>query len=270
MSEQQPVVIRDGDLEITVDSAVGARLSSLRLGGLELLRTVEQLTKPAPVFYGSYPMAPFAGRIGHGKLEFQGSTYQLPTNLGDHAGHGVVMDQPWEYLGPDTGIHTWTINTDDRWPFPCAVTQTAAINDGALRLTLRIDASQDSPAWAGWHPWWRRRLDRGDEVQIDLPARTMLERRDELPTGNRHGMTEGPWDDAFTDLDGPILLTWPSAARVELTSDHRWWVVYTEQPDAIAVEPQSAPPNAQALGLAATVGPDHPLSISTLWRFERL
>jgi aldose 1-epimerase len=270
MKETQPVVIRDGDIEVTIDTAAGARLSSLRLGGLELLRTADQLSDPQPVWHGSYPMAPFAGRIGYGRLKFQGTTHQLPKNLGDHAGHGVVFDKPWDYLGVETGVHTWRIQTDDRWPFPCDVTQSASLTDGALRLTLRIDSSVESPAWAGWHPWWRRRLGRGDELRLDLPARTMLERKDDLPTGERHGMTSGPWDDAFTDLDGPILLTWPSAARVELTSDHRWWVVYTEQPDAIAVEPQSAPPNAQALGLAATVGPGHPLSISTMWRFELL
>jgi aldose 1-epimerase len=268
MDHPRLITLEDGPLRVVVDSEHGARIRSISLDGAELLRSADDANSSEPLNHGAYPMAPFAGRIAEGCLEFGDDTHQLERNLGNHAGHGVVYDRPWSYNGEEAGIHAWTITADERWPFPCFVTQSISLSDMMMRLSLKVESTQESPAWAGWHPWWRRDVGRGEPLVLDLPARTMLERDGHLPTGERVPVSEGPWDDAFTDLDGPITLSWPGFARIEMTSDHPWWVVFTEQPDAIAVEPQSAPPNALALGLAATIGPGLPLVVSTVWQFS--
>ena len=58
-----------------------------------------------------------------------------------------------------------------------------------------------------------------------------------------------PWDDAFTGIRGTPALVWDGAARIDIESDAPWWVVYTEDSDAICVEPQTAPPDAANLGI---------------------
>jgi aldose 1-epimerase len=44
-------------------------------------------------------------------------------------------------------------------------------------------------------------------------------------------------------------LIWEDAARIDIESDAPWWVVYTEDADAVCVEPQTAPPDAANLGI---------------------
>ena len=268
------VVISDDRLQVVVDRVDGGRLSSLTWDGMELLRR-RTSERANPVWYGCYPMAPFAGRIGHGALTFDGVTHQLETNDPPHALHGNVFARPWEYLGVEDGVHAFEIATDARWPFPARVHSKILVSHASLTLGLSVTSEVRQPAWVGWHPWWVRRVGRDDgsvggELVLDNSARTMLERVDALPTGERVTVPPGPWDDAFTDLDGPMTLTWPDLLRVEMTSDGDWWVIYNEQPDALCVEPQTSPPDAMRLGLAPVVTPDSPVTLTTTWTFTDL
>ena len=54
----------------------------------------------------------------------------------------------------------------------------------------------------------------------------------------------------------------PGAARLTVESDAPYWSVYTESEDGICLAPQTAPPNAQLLGVT---GDSY---IETLFRFE--
>ena len=49
----------------------------------------------AMIAWGSYPMVPWAGRVRDGRFDFQGNSYELPLNLGEHAIHGVGFGLPW-------------------------------------------------------------------------------------------------------------------------------------------------------------------------------
>ena len=68
------LVLTAGDARLTVDPAVGGRMTSLVVGGHELLVTEGY----GPIRWGCYPMAPFAGRIRDGRFGFRGRTVQLP------------------------------------------------------------------------------------------------------------------------------------------------------------------------------------------------
>lgn len=67
-----------------VDIEAGGRLASLIVDGVELLVP----RNDDPVMWGCYPMVPFAGRIRDGRFAFDGTTYAMPKNFGDHAMHG--------------------------------------------------------------------------------------------------------------------------------------------------------------------------------------
>jgi aldose 1-epimerase len=45
------------------------------------------------------------------------------------------------------------------------------------------------------------------------------------------------------------VVIWPGAARLSIESDAPYWTVYTEHEYGVCLEPVTAPPNAQKLGI---------------------
>ncbi len=220
-----------------VDVGAGCRLSSLVVAGKELLVTGND----NPMYWGSYPMAPWPGRTRHGEFSFAGKQYVLPANLANHAGHGTVFDRPWQ----EEGDGWFRCDLGPRWPFPGYVRQHVVLDDGALRLRLEVHSSDGPmPAECGWHPWFRRDITTAGPVHLDFDPGFMLRLDDErIPTGERVPPPPGPWDDCFGDLARPPVLTWPGALQLTITSACDYWVVYSEPEHAVCVEPQTAAPN---------------------------
>jgi aldose 1-epimerase len=258
------LVLEAGDARMVVLPRVGGRLGSVSIGGRELLVAGDPRD---PISWGSYPMAPWAGRVNHGRFTFDGRAHQLPITMAPHAIHGVVYDRPWSVVGDDT----IAIELDERWPFRGRVAQRFALDDYGLEVTMTVSADEPMPVVVGWHPWFRRVLDEGaDPVGLAFQPGTMLVRGpDGIPTGERVPPTAGPWDDAFSDLAADPVLEWPGQLRLSISSTCRWWVVYSMPEHAICVEPQSGPPD----GLGSSpdvVSPDRPMTQSMRWAWTRL
>jgi aldose 1-epimerase len=262
--DDSQLVLEAGDARMVVLPRAGGRLGSVTIGGRELLVTGEPRD---PISWGSYPMAPWAGRVNLGRFTFAGRTHQLPISMAPHAIHGVAYDRPWSVVGDDT----IAIDLDERWPFRGRVVQRFALDEGGLEVTMTVTADEPMPAVIGWHPWLRRVLDEGaDPVGLTFQPGTMLVRGpDGIPTGERVPPTAGPWDDAFTDLAADPVLEWPGQLRLSISSTCAWWVVYSMPEHAICVEPQSGPPD--GLGRSAdVVVPDRPMMHSMRWAWTRL
>jgi len=257
----EPLVLRAGAATATVLPAAGGRLASLVVDGLELLVTAND----DPIQWGSFPMAPWAGRTRNGMFSFAGLEHHLPLSMPPHAIHGVVHDRPWEV----TRDGELAIDLDERWPFRGRVTQRFRLEEGALEVTMALEAREPMPAVIGWHPWFRRRLaDGDDEVDLRFEAAEMLVRGpDGIPNGERRRPTPGPWDDAFTGVASEPQLHWPGRLRLTIASSCPWWVVYTAPSHAICVEPQSGPPDALNDG-AEVVLPGAPLVERMRWSWE--
>ena len=134
------------------------------------------------------------------------------------------------------------------WPLGGSVTQTFALADDALDITLSVIAGDHQmPAMVGWHPWFRRRLlqEPSSSAQLSFDAGTMYELDDVMiPTGTKIEPSDGPWDSCFTDVTQPLSVTWPGVLRLDLTSSCDHWVVYDQPEHAVCVEPQSDAPDA--------------------------
>lgn len=263
LDANEPVLdLRAGDVRVVVRPERGGRIGSVSVGGRELLVTGGP---GGPFEWGAYPMAPWAGRIRHGRFAFQGVTHQLPLGAPPHALHGVVLDRPWRLDGPDA----ISIEMDGRWPFRGHVRQRFVVSEGGLDVEMSLEADEPQPAAIGWHPWFRRALEPGGEpVRLELDAAEMLVRDAEgIPTGLRTSPPAGPWDDCFTGLRSDPVLHWPGL-RLALSSTCAWWVVYTQPAHAICVEPQSGPPDALNSG-PEIVMPGLPLTHTMRWRWER-
>jgi aldose 1-epimerase len=159
--------------------------------------------------------------------------------------HGFGLTSSWQEIGPGRSLL--------HLPKPyggATVEQTIEVLDDAIRWSLEYDANGcDLPVWMGMHPWFARDLGVGGSAELEFSATKMLKRVDALPTGEIISPTPEPWDDAFTDVRGTPAVVYEDVVRIDIESDAPWWVVYTEDPEGICVEPQTAPPDAANLGI---------------------
>jgi aldose 1-epimerase len=191
-------------------------------------------------------MAPWAGRTRHGRFTFEGTIHQLPVNAPPHAIHGTVRDRPWtvEEAGDHHAVLSCELGTD--WPFDGWVVHKVSLGEAGLDLRLEVHAGEGPmPAECGWHPWLRRHRD-GVAASVDLDAGAMYVRDSEgIPAGEVVAPSgPGPWDDCFTDVRRPTGLHWPDGMALAVESDCPYVVVYSEQAEAVCIEPQTGPPDA--------------------------
>lgn len=263
MTTEERVPGSGGDVELRVDAAAGGRISALRICGEDLL--VPRATDP--LAWGSYPMAPFAGRLREGRFLYGAHRHQLPLNMPPHAIHGTVFTRPWEWIADDT-IET-ELGPD--WPWPGRAEQRFRVAERRIEVSLAIHAADHPfPASAGFHPWFRRTLGRGAPLRLAVkPGYRYACDGTGIPTGALVSPGEGPWDDTFTGFTENPAIEWPGVLRLDMGSDHAHWVIYDRPAHAVCVEPLTAPPNALN-GAAHLVRPGHPLRITMTLRWTDL
>lgn len=230
--------LRAGRLEVALAPDAGGRIAHLRYDGVEWL-VGEHEVGAAAIGWGCYPMVPWAGRIRHGRFTFDGRAFELPTNLGAHAIHGVGFSRPWrlDSLHADTATLSLELPEDGYWPFGGSATQVIQVLPDRLELHLAVQAGDKAmPAVLGWHPWFRKQ----DRL---LFAPTAMYPRDGegIATLPCAGATPGPWDDCFIHPSELTLASTGQRLRLRADTDH--WVVYDGAPHATCVEPQTGPPD---------------------------
>lgn len=230
-----------GPLGIEVDPERGARLVSLQAHGHELLSMQDIAGVADSVAHGCFPMVPWAGRIRDARLDVDGREARLPASPDGHALHGTGRDAAWEQVGE----LEFRVALAEPWPVPGEARLRYALTDDTV--SAELSWTGDGPgASLGFHPWFRRHLGTSGAAEVLLDRVSQVERgRDGLPTGRLVEPQEGPWDDCFRLRADPCV-RWPGVLALTLSSSAPWWVVYTEQPHAVCVEPQTAPPDAFA------------------------
>lgn len=235
------MLIQSSRASATIQPVAGGRLASLIVDDMEILVTEgEKITR-----WGSFPMVPWAGRLGFGRLYFDDAMHTFPITSGAHANHGVALRQEWDVVSEAESTVTIRTSLADPWPFGGSVEQVFTVSDGALRIEMTITAGEvPMPAQFGWHPWYRRELDRGEPLSIEFAAEKMYEVDDEqLVTGTLVTPPAGPWDDTFVEVTQQPVLTWGDAFTLSLSSNLDHWVVFNQMDHAVAIEPQTGAPN---------------------------
>ena len=272
--EPHRLTLAAAGVEAVVDLEAGGRLASFLVDGRELLVT----EGVGPIAWGSFPMVPYAGRIRNGWFEFRGRRWDLPMKLPPHAIHGTVLDRPWVRLDE----RTISAGLGPDWPFAGRAVQRFELEAGRFTSRLELHADEPMPASIGWHPWFRRRLQRAPigevaagpeprELELDFEAGAMYRRDDDgITTGDLVvPPPPGPWDDCFTDVRRPPILRWPGFLELTIESDCPSWVIYTVPTEALCVEPQTAPPDALNTG-PTIVEPGRPLLAEMTWTWRSL
>jgi len=236
--------IFNGDLSVEVDLEHGARISSLKWRGFEFALP----KRDDPMAWGWFGMVPWAGRINLGLIaDSDGTEHLLPTHWDPpHAEHGYGFHSEWTSTGPNTA----ELALPEPYS-PAVARQRIALEGNSMVWSLDyLPNGCTLPAWVGFHPWFPRTIDEVNEVELHFEAEKMLIRGDDyMPTGEYIPMPAGPWDDAFTEVKSDPIIRWGDQAQIQISSSVPWWVVYTEDPLAICVEPQTAPPDAANLGI---------------------
>lgn len=235
------IELRAANSRCTVSPSDGGRLASLCVDDVSLL--VERAADhPDAMQWGSFPMAPFAGRVRNGRFTFDGNEYQLVPNLAPHSIHGTVYTQPWSVSDLGESFVTMTCPLGDHWPFGGVAHQRIELGADGLVCTLGVTADDLAmPAQVGWHPWFVK----PSSAQLGFGA---MYRRDGagIPAGDLVPPSEGPWDDCFVDPLAPLELRYDGGGRtltLTIDSDCPCWVVYDQPHHATCVEPQSGPPD---------------------------
>ena len=270
MTEAAAVELVAAPARAVIEVAAGGRLGALSIAGLDLLVGRGEANDD-PLSWGSFPMAPWTGRLRRGRFAFAGQIYQLDRDLPPHAIHGTVYRRGWEVEWVTDRSCQLACALGPGWPLGGLARQLVELDAHALRLTLEVHAAEvPMPAACGWHPWWRRGLTFGGtlELQADLAGRWERD-ADGLPTGAVVPVGARPpegWDDCFEVAgDGPLaVLRWPGAVEVTMQSDCGQVVVYDQPEHALCVEPQSGPPDSLNLD-GHVVAPGEPLVAHTTW-----
>lgn len=262
------ITLTAGEAGLQLDLDAGGRASRLTVGDLELLARPDT---DSTYHWGSFVMAPWAGRIREGRFSHDGHNHELAINHGPHAIHGTVADRPWTHIDHTEDTAVMDCRLDDRWPWPGRVRQVISLDERSARFRVEVHADDEPfPASAGWHPWFPRRLSRGGPLTLDVTAEAIL-KRDEahMATSERVAIPPQPWDDCFDNVAWPVRLTWPDALELDVAGDTRYGVIFTEPEDAVCVEPQTGPPDALNLEPVLATA-DKPLTAEMTWTWRHL
>lgn len=257
MAKVEEVVLRDAEIELTVLPGLGARLHSLRVRGVELLRSPGDAAEHGrdPFFWGGYVMAPWCNRLAPGPIDMRGRTVDLAPNFRDGSAiHGQVYAAQWVH----TGASQCAIEREgDGWPWRYRVEAEYLVEERRVAITLRLRNLDDSPmpGGIGIHPWFswpvEARIDGALSYGSNLePLPEPVPVSGDLDLRSRQALAEGidaTWTDA---TDPPVELWWPghglhAQLRASFSGLH---VTAANASDlqAIAVEPQTHAP--QGLG----------------------
>lgn len=248
--------LRCSRLAATVDAQAGGRLAQFWVDGVPCL--VDDPTL-GPIYWGSPPMVPWAGRVRNAVMHIGDRTITLQPLSPPNAIHGVGFLQPWEVVESTPASVELRCALD--WELGGVAGQRIALREDTLRCEMWVTAEGERmPATIGWHPWFLR------PAEVDATFTAMYERGpDHLPTGALIRPRPLPWDDCFVLAEHPPRVRLAHAV-IELTSDCTHWVVYTEPEHAVCVEPQSGPPDAVRLGLSTWLEPGQTLRRWMEWR----
>lgn len=258
------ITLTAGTARLAVQPDHGGRIAGFELDGRALLHASAN-----PLLTGSYPMAPWAGRIRHGRFSFGGVDHRLRIGAAPHALHGTVHDTRWEVVAAmaDRCSMRCALDHDGNWPLGGYVEQHIALDEQRMTCVLSVTATtQPFPAVVGWHPCFVAPT----SASLGF-ARQYARDADGITVDRLVSPPPLPWpdrvcDDCFIDPTGPLTLHYRDL-DLTIVSDCDHWVVYDGADGVLCVEPQSGPPDAVNLGRAAVIGPGETLERRMSWQW---
>ena len=288
-SVSEVVELRRNGVVTRIDPVEGGRIVSLLIAGVEriLPKAHARALEPA-LYWGCYPMVPWAGRLANGRIPTNDGEVRLDPNLPPSAIHGLGFDKSWLITERSEARVMMTCELRGLgWPFGGRAVQTLTLGVESLELELEVGGdTKPGPAGLGWHPWFTR-PNRGDvELHVDA-AEVLVVDADLIPTGAvrrvmpSEDLRSGPplgdrrLDHVYVRAKSPAVVRWPDLElRIGYGTSLQTVVVHTP-PEGICVEPQTMWPNAPLLAAAGlrdtglrTLEPGETLHATERWAWD--
>jgi aldose 1-epimerase len=230
------ITLKSANATVTVAPELGGRIAELWMGESQML--IAATDGPAathPMRWGSFPTAPWTGRVRHGRFQLAGATHQLELPLPPHAIHGTVYRRPWRVDSQTE--QSVSLSCDLDWEFGGTASQRITVDDVVYSELAVRAGDRAMPAELGWHPWFAK-----PEALTFTPDAMYARDGEGIPSGQLVAPTTGPWDDCFINTD-PVALHYRDLTMT-VVSDCDHWAIYDEPVHTTCVEPLSGPPDA--------------------------
>ncbi len=272
-----------------IDPADGGRIVSLVIAGVErILPKARARAREPAIYWGCYPMVPWAGRLSQGRIPTNDGEVRLVANLPPSAIHGLGFDRAWEIADvSETAVRMTCELRGLGWPFGGRALQRLRLGGRSLELELEVGGyTKAGPAGLGWHPWFTRPPRADVQLCVDAPEVLVLD-ADLVPTGEVRQVTPSEdlrscpslgdrrLDHVYVRTKSPASVRWPDLElRIAYDASMQAVVVHTPV-EGICVEPQTMWPNAPLLAAAGvrgtglrTLEPGDTLSANEEWTWS--
>lgn len=207
------IEISSGAARLVLAPELGGAVASYEIGGRPVFHPVADpaLTAQRGNPLAAYPLIPFSNRVAWGRFAFEGQTYQLARNFGDHPHtiHGNAWMHPWTVVEQRDGFarlefsHLPPRDDVQEWPFAYTTTIDYALSDETLEVTIVVENLDErrQPVGFGFHPYYPR----GDAPALGFKAETVWHTNDVSLPDARLPLT-GNWSfDPMRAVDGPPI-----------------------------------------------------------------
>ena len=256
------IEIASGNHRLIIDSNSGGKATQWFVRDLQILGEKGE----HPLLGGWYLMAPWAGRIKDNKIIYKSKQYPQEINFETFAIHGTVAFTAGKVLNQSETSVEILHETNDSWPVKMKILQKWMITKNYVSSSAKISCDKgEFPAELGWHPWFKRHLNRGQRAIYAIEATSQyVKDKNSFTLNETKPIAIPPFDDAFHVPTGKGFIEWPNALRIDFTSNVDTFVIYDELEDLFCVEPQTGPPDA-INHPKHLVSPQNPLEASVKW-----
>jgi aldose 1-epimerase len=220
--------LKTGRLAVILAPDAGGSIARCTVDGADIMRPMAaaDIDSGRGNNASSYPLVPFAGRIGGGRLVFQGETIELAPNWPGvrHPMHGDGWWHVWQVVRSDARSAVLSYRHEPAqqpggWPFRYHAEQHFLLEDERLTMRMALENLEDRtvPGGIGFHPFFVRDAD----SRLTCRAQTVwrmdaeilpLERIPVPPEWDFSGgrkVNDVALDTAFEGWDGRATLVWP-------------------------------------------------------------
>jgi aldose 1-epimerase len=284
------VTLQAGRLAVELAPQAGGSIARFAVDGADIMRpmTADDIASGKGNNAATYPLVPFAGRIGEGRLVFQGETIRLAPNWPGvrHPMHGDGWCNAWQVARSDAASAVLTYlhepaGAQGGWPFRYRAEQHFRLEQDRLTMRISIENLEERPvpAGIGLHPFFVRDADSELTCRTEAAWRTDAEVLpvERIPVPPAWDLSAGrrvdsvALDTPFEGWDGRATLAWPRRRlRLDMLAEPtlRHLVLYLPSgKDFFCVEPLSHSPGqvGQApLAARATLAGEVILHVSSL------
>ncbi len=247
------IVLKAYSQELHILPHIGAAIAAYRVEhegqAVDFLRpaTAQAIAQGTISEMSSFLMAPWAGRIQHGRFTYQGQAIHYPSRIEGlpHSMHGFTRDLPWQVVEQTTDNVSlrFTYQATAEWPFSFTILQGYTLTEKGLLIEVEAENTGETvmPFSMGHHPFFP--ADAQTKIYANVKKAwfsdesLMPTHLDDHPLVERlavgYPVQEAAWDTIFTGWDRVAIVEWANR-RLRYTVSHPmdFFVLYNPQGEA--------------------------------------